>query len=429
MNTAFLTNFKNQTKRVLSIAILSSVYGAGIVINFITRRKNNNFNESGYIAVIGVFHNPNWFKSHVIPLTRANAGRVILITDSPLKKVDNLEYFCPPQLLSILLSRAGAKFIWSIVCGIKYRPDLYVGYHIFPAGVTASICGSIFGRPSCYQITSGKLEIEGGGYKAENRLLVALNKPTAQVEQLALQIISKFSLLVVRGNDAKKYLRKNNIKNRISIITGSTDIMETDDEEAPLKDIDLIFVGRLSETKRPHIFIDIIRLLKEKFPNINAVIAGDGPEKDHILKLIKSHNLESNIQLLGQVDHVETWLLRSKVFVLTSRWEGVSISMLEAMACGSVPIVSNVGDLKDIIKNDINGYLIEAHHQPHEYANHAQEILHNDAKRERLAQDAKNTSIRISDVRSVSSKWSEIIAETILDFKQAGTSKQPKAKD
>ena len=61
---------------------------------------------------------------------------------------------------------------------------------------------------------------------------------------------------------------------------------------------------------------------------------------------------------------MESILIRSKIFVLTSRTEGLSIAMAEAMASGVVPVVANVGDLADLVVDGVTGFLVTLDNVP-----------------------------------------------------------------
>ena len=80
---------------------------------------------------------------------------------------------------------------------------------------------------------------------------------------------------------------------------------------------------------------------------MQAVVLGEGPDRPMLEAAIAASSLQPYLQLLGQRADVESFQRRAKFIVLTSRWEGVSIAMLEGMAFGGVPIVADVGDLCD----------------------------------------------------------------------------------
>ncbi|GAB1257156.1 hypothetical protein NBRC116494_16580 [Aurantivibrio plasticivorans] len=346
--------------KLLSRVILSISYLLPIVVRFVMRPfANNRWDRQSCIVVIGTFHNPNWFHAHVAPLAKAQIGEVVLVTDDVVDSLDNLVYACPPKWLSKVISRAGAKFVWSVYVGYKYRPDLFMAYHIYPTAPIAVFCGALFNRPVCYQATSGSNEIEGGGWKADNRILNALSQPSHFVERLAERLVKHIDLIVVRGEGAKQYfLEKAKPTGQIIIQTGSV-IVPSDRASYQERSCDIIYVGQLIERKRPQWIVDIARHLVTQCPKLSINIVGDGEMRQELEALSAEYKLTENLHFLGQRKDVESLLANAKVFLLTSRWEGVSIAMLEALGSGTVPVVSNVGDLKSAIKQGKTGYLLD----------------------------------------------------------------------
>jgi glycosyltransferase involved in cell wall biosynthesis len=100
-------------------------------------------------------------------------------------------------------------------------------------------------------------------------------------------------------------------------------------------------------------------VLKEE-PNIRFFIAGDGPERDHLEKEAKKLNVNSAVQFLGRVPHEEmpNLLTQADIYVSTSLYDGTSVSLLEAMACGTFPIVTDIPSNQEWISDGENGFLI-----------------------------------------------------------------------
>ena len=100
-------------------------------------------------------------------------------------------------------------------------------------------------------------------------------------------------------------------------------------------------------------------------PNICLTIVGDGPEKTELRKTTEKYNMESYVIFTGDVEDVEKYLSESDIFILPSIYEGLPLSILEAMASGLPVIASNVGGIPDIVKengilvsvNDVNGLI------------------------------------------------------------------------
>lgn len=345
--------------RIFSIGLLGVIYCFTILISVLFRRKKNiSLGNDSCILVIGTFHNPNWFLSHITPLTQTGLNKIIVVCDTPVVQLPKVQFACPPLLASKVLGRALSKFLWAIACGFRYKPELYMGYHIFPAAVSAQIVGKLFNKATCYQNTSGSVELAGGGWLAANPILNKLSKPSSSIEYLVAKVVCCFDLVVVRGTKAEVFVRQLGYEGKLEIITGSLAAHELECSFKKRR-VDLIFVGRLSKTKRPEMIISIVGKIVKQYPELQLVIVGDGDKRYFLEQQVEKKNLKDNIRFYGQRNNVLSELVKSKVFILTSRSEGLSIAMIEAMSTGTVPVVSNVGDLGDIVKDGINGFLVD----------------------------------------------------------------------
>lgn len=121
----------------------------------------------------------------------------------------------------------------------------------------------------------------------------------------------------------------------------------------------ILTVGRLDKKKGMNYLIDAMPEIIRKFPKAKLVIVGDGPEKNNITMLIKKLNLDKNVDLIGAVQNknLPSFYQKADLFVLPSLNEGLGVVLLEAMACGTPVIGSNVGGITDIIINGENGFL------------------------------------------------------------------------
>ena len=123
-------------------------------------------------------------------------------------------------------------------------------------------------------------------------------------------------------------------------------------EPVRTKDIDLLGVGSLIPLKLYSLLINMIATLHIYFPNIRAMICGDGPERHLLTELIKDYKLEKNIQLIGGLPHsaVLALMQRTKVFAHPSSYEGLGVVCLEALYAGA-QVVSFVRPMDQPIKN------------------------------------------------------------------------------
>ncbi len=117
------------------------------------------------------------------------------------------------------------------------------------------------------------------------------------------------------------------------------------------------FIGRLEQQKDPHLFLEMMEFL----PEYSATIVGDGALAPMIKQEIARRGLGGRVHMVGELSHGEALeiLATFSVVVLTSRWEGLPILVLEAMGMG-VPVVSmNVSGLEEIIHDEVSGMLVE----------------------------------------------------------------------
>ncbi len=148
--------------------------------------------------------------------------------------------------------------------------------------------------------------------------------------------------------EAKK-LNKNSIciNNGVDIDKLNKETAKLNDKEIDYDNIKICTVGRISFQKNPQMFNEIAT----NFPNIEFTWIGDGELKDNLK--------ESNILITGWKSKQEVLkiLNNNDIFLLTSLWEGLPISLLEAMYLKKICIVSDVIGNSDVIINRENGFI------------------------------------------------------------------------
>jgi len=123
-------------------------------------------------------------------------------------------------------------------------------------------------------------------------------------------------------------------------------------KQAANRDIDIFGAGSLIPLKQYHLFVNIVSVLRYMFPNIKAVICGNGPEMETLKTMIDNLDLGNNITLMGELPHTDVLKLmrRTKVFVHTSAYEGFGVVCLEALYAGA-QVVSFMRPMNAAIKN------------------------------------------------------------------------------
>lgn len=161
----------------------------------------------------------------------------------------------------------------------------------------------------------------------------------------------------VKEDAIKRYNLKSN---KIDVIYNGLDLnywLNNRDDNKDLNEKQIIIgsLGRLNKQKGHLNLIKAISLIKNE--NFRLEIAGKGELEDELEIKIKRLQLEKKVTLVGQVNNKE-WLKKIDIFVMPSLWEGLGLSILEAMIMKKPIIVSQVDGLKEIV-NHKNAYLYQ----------------------------------------------------------------------
>jgi glycosyltransferase involved in cell wall biosynthesis len=124
----------------------------------------------------------------------------------------------------------------------------------------------------------------------------------------------------------------------------------------------IIFTGRLSPEKGVDFLVrSFADLLKTQ--SCELVIIADGPERHAVERMITEYKLDGSVVLVANAAEVAPYLMASDLFVLPSRFEGLSNALLEAMSCGLPVISTRVGGSSDTIEDGVNGLLVDVDNQ------------------------------------------------------------------
>lgn len=123
----------------------------------------------------------------------------------------------------------------------------------------------------------------------------------------------------------------------------------------------VISIRNLTSVYNVQCVVRSFAILKSKYPNAKLYIAGDGPEKNNIIQLIKELQLDS-IEMLGNIrnDEVPKYLNEADIFINTSNVDNMPGSILEAFSSGLPVVSTNVGGIPYMIEHDKSGFLADA---------------------------------------------------------------------
>lgn len=119
----------------------------------------------------------------------------------------------------------------------------------------------------------------------------------------------------------------------------------------------VVTVGRFKEPKD---FVTLVRALARCTAPFRALVAGDGPDRPAVEAAIRESATGERVELLGERDDVPELLAAADVFVLSSRSEGMPMSVLEAMAAGLPVVATAVGGIPELVESGVTGLLVPA---------------------------------------------------------------------
>ena len=160
------------------------------------------------------------------------------------------------------------------------------------------------------------------------------------------------------------------------------------------KKYDICCVARITEQKNPFRFIKVIKTLVQEDNKLKAVWVGDGELKDKMLKKISEEGLDENIKLVGFQNNPYIYMAQSKIFLLTSDWEGYGLVAVEALTLGLPCVVSNVGGLPNIVDNFCGKLCINNN----EFIDEAQTLLEDNKYYQVKSKAARNKAKKLNNI-------------------------------
>ena len=185
-------------------------------------------------------------------------------------------------------------------------------------------------------------------------------------------IYKKAQWIIAIDRNTFQKVKKFGVNNRSSLLMNAIDTKKfypnsTLREKARkhfglLKDhLAILFVGRIEKTKGPGRVLDCIPYLNKYYKSFQIFFAGKGTYKIHLEKCVMTKHQDANVTFLGHVPYekLSFFYNMADVLVLPSETEGVPMAILEALACGTPVVASNVGGIPDIVFDRINGMVID----------------------------------------------------------------------
>ena len=235
------------------------------------------------------------------------------------------------------------------------------------------------------------------------------------LEGLSRSIGARFSdMNVLISQEAMAYYKNHFRKRKNTVIYNPADnrLFETEDSYQKHSK-KLISVGRLAYQKNFQILIDIAEKLLTKHEDWNWHIYGDGEQRAELESLIFDKGLVDRVVLMGNVTDIYERYNQYAAIVMTSRWEGFPMVLIEAAAKG-LPMVSfdiSTGP-KEIIDDGVNGFLVLRDDVDGMVAK-LETLINDDELRNKFSASAKHKA-RSFCVDDIANQWCTMLEELLL---------------
>jgi L-malate glycosyltransferase len=169
--------------------------------------------------------------------------------------------------------------------------------------------------------------------------------------------------------------------------------------------------GRFSPVKDYPLMIEVAKIVCDKANNTRFELAGDGIEKERLLKTIDNYRLSNLFLLRGFQNNISSFYQELNLYISTSLHEGIPLSVLEAMAHGLPIVASKVGGLSEIITDGIEGYLVESR-KPEAFAEKCLILNKNIKLRQKMGMAARDRVINYFSLEKMAENYFQLYMNT-----------------
>jgi len=283
-------------------------------------------------------------------------------------------------------------FLFTLFKSLKEKPDILHGQWAFPAGYIAYVVSKIIGKKCVVSIHGAETPLLKKYKFICNQTIKSLNKCSKVI------VNSDYTKdeYIKMGVNPEKIVKINPIPNFVNHTSDQKTLSNFRQKFTEQNSKIILFVGRLVERKGIEYLIKSLPEIKTK--NVHLIIAGGGILFNDLKKLAASLGLQKKITFFDSPNDQDLGLLYdvSDVFVLPSiidssgETEGLGLVILEAMESRLPVIATSVGGIPNIIKNEINGLLVQPN-DPKALAEAINKTLSNNLFTEKIIQNSKKT--------------------------------------
>ncbi|HMN19545.1 MAG TPA: glycosyltransferase family 4 protein [Candidatus Moranbacteria bacterium] len=309
------------------------------------------------------------------------------------KNKDNLHFQSQKDLLRY--SYRALKFAWRLAKKNKYD----VGHAFFgvPCGFLAMLIKWRFGIPYIVSLRGADVP----GYSERFPLWYVLLGPVVKL------VWKNAKHVVANSQGLKELALKTLARQEIAVIPNgiATEEFFPGSRTGTEDTFEIICVSRITPRKGIRFLVMAMEGLVEKYPHMRLTVIGEGNEKKSLENLVRSLHLERHVRFLGLISHARLpqYYREADVFVLPSLNEGMSNTVLEALASGLPIVATRTGGTEELVSDGVNGFVVEMR-SSEDIAKSLEDLAQHPVKRLQMAAMSRQIAKRMS-WESVAAKY------------------------
>jgi glycosyltransferase involved in cell wall biosynthesis len=312
----------------------------------------------------------NLISAKMIPLSRVAAvSDVLFVSDAPGPSIPGVRYFVPPRwLYRVAVHKSVAKLLLLFAVVMRHRPGIVMAYNVLPHGYSAWLVGRLLRKKVFQHLIGGLSDVRAEPDTSDNSLIRRFPRLCRLITAINHWIVVHSDKVFVPGHATRdRLVQEFRVPpERVTILHSTIDVERFKVRERT-RQYDLVMAATLSRRKNIAFFLNVVALLKQSIPKVRVAILGEGPYRDRLMARAAELGISDNVSFLGYRKDTEEYYARAKVFVLTSKFEGLSCAAMEAMACGLPIVAPNIGDMSAIAIDGVTGFLIDGFDDPLQY--------------------------------------------------------------
>lgn len=263
---------------------------------------------------------------------------VITFSDGPWKS--DIEALHIPVVTLRARTRIG-RFFCSFAYLVRYRPHVLhcfgasAGFIVRPAAIFARIPTII----------------------ASERYVVQTKNNIKLIFEKLLGLGSDF--VICNARHSATFYEEQGIlpPKKIRVIRNGIESQETGEWSPPAEPC-IGYLANLREGKNHEFLIHAFDAMRRRYPRLKLLLAGEGPRRKYIEKLVESLGISESVEILGTISDQSSFFKRLSVYCHVSLYEGIPNSIMEAMARGVPCVASDIPGNRELITHEISGLLV-----------------------------------------------------------------------